>query len=189
MDKYLSIKLKKIEVAKKQLDCALRLHFNEEEEIISKHTLGAASLQILHDLAEKKGMDTYIFGAQFSHLNVDRGKIIKNLRKPQNFFKHSSKEDIDDTIEFVSEMTDLFLIDGCDIYKRLTGIRDPLHTLYELWFVKKYPDIAMDDIYKGRVDEIIGEISIEDRKRFYSILLPEVERVFHPSIKANTERS
>ncbi len=55
MGKAPTIRVSKLNAARRQLNCALELWFSDKDEV-SVHTLAAAAHQIIYDISKKKGV-------------------------------------------------------------------------------------------------------------------------------------
>lgn len=77
----------KIEAAKRQLDCAIRLYY-DEEDTLSIHTLAHASFMVLYDLLKES--DTR---GRYQDMQKNMEKIgWKNINQVPNFLKHADRD-------------------------------------------------------------------------------------------------
>lgn len=148
-----AVKITKLDAAKRQLQTAVRLYFNDEDPI-SICTLTRAAHEIISVLNEKHGKSTMIMSDK---LIVDKYKeeFRKIMNAPKNFFKHADKDPAG-ILDFNPEENEFFLLDGCENYEILTGEKVPHFIIYRNWFYAKYPEVI--NIKWGGGEEI--------RKRF-----------------------
>jgi len=82
------MQISKLDAARRQLDTAIRLYFEESDEV-SVHTLAGAAHVLLTDLHTARNTKTLL------HRYIRPEKIWefeKAVRKPQNFFKHAADD-------------------------------------------------------------------------------------------------
>lgn len=165
------IKLSKLDVAKRQLDQAIKLYFNDAD-VVSIHTLVTSSLQVLNDLGEKQGIKTVIESKIISQFKSSKKRDIRNkIREAQNFFKHA-ETDQEKLLDFDSESTEVFLLDGCLTYEKLVKEKTPYTKLYTIWFYTKNKDMIIDKYYKKNIEEIEKYIKIFNKQEFLIKILP-----------------
>jgi hypothetical protein len=135
-------KIGKIDAAKRQLETAIILYFNEHD-FISIHTLLGAASNILADLLKTAGKSTQIDETLSPYLleNVKK-EVIKGLRKYQNFFKHA-RDDPDDFLDFDPKQTEFLLYAVTNDYSTLTGEQPPLFLVYRVWMLTVYKDVFL----------------------------------------------
>lgn len=94
------IRVNKIEAARRQIDAAIRMLFNNEDPV-AIHTVATAAFRILRDLAD--GIDTPRW-KQFDQMIKPelRREFWQRMNKPANFFKHADR-DRDDVLDNVDE--------------------------------------------------------------------------------------
>jgi hypothetical protein len=118
-------KISKIEVAKHQIDAAIRMFF-DNEDIIPIHTLSRAGFRVMYDIApeneQKKALDAYI----------------KKVGEPRfneitNFLKHADRDpdaDIDDNFGLYTEAGIGFAL---VLYQHQTGTLTPEMKAFAMW--------------------------------------------------------
>ena len=130
--------INKLECAKKQLDTAIEL-FLEDKDEISVHTLAGASNGILIDLCEKNSIMSGIELTFKPLLNKEEHKkLINELRKHKNFFKHANK-DSKDTIEIPDNR--MIIIETVVMYNSLTRRLTPMMVAYYVWLFHSQFDL------------------------------------------------
>lgn len=103
------LKVSKIDAARRQLDSAVRLWF-ENEDPVTIHALVFAAYQIAQDINEKKG-DKSITLLEMTRTIVKPEHVeltMQHFKKPMAFFKHANR-DPNDILDFDPEMTDVFI--------------------------------------------------------------------------------
>ena len=134
------LKISKLDAAKRQLETAIRLYFNEADPV-SIHTLGGAAHTILGDLNKKYGGKPMIVS---DYLVKDEFKkqVRDNINEAKNHFKHADK-DPETAIDFRPEVNEFVLFDACEKYIELTSEKVPYFIIFRIWFACKYPYILM----------------------------------------------
>ncbi len=101
------ITVSKLDAAARQLDTAIVLWF-DGADIISIHTLAAASHQIIHDINKKRGGRDLIYDSLVIKDEYQK-EWVNKLKSPMNFFKHADKDpDPEATIEVHSATANLY---------------------------------------------------------------------------------
>jgi hypothetical protein len=133
-------KVSKTDAARRQLQAAVLLFFNEQDPL-AIHTLTAAGHEILSDLAKLGDvvmpMQQSFLAAGLSKETVDT--IRAELRRPQNFLKHADR-DPEAVLEFSPRVTEMMLLEAVMEYTRLTGESPPLFEAYAKWVGVHEPD-------------------------------------------------
>jgi len=130
------IQITKLDAAKRQLETAIRLYFNDADPV-SIHTLTGAAHSILSDLNKKCGGRPMLI-SDFPIKNEYRKEFKKIITEAKNYFKHADK-DPDSTIEFCPDTNDHFLFDACEKYMELTSEKVAFFIIYKAWYANKYP--------------------------------------------------
>jgi len=102
-----SIKITKLDAAERQLLEAIRLFF-EERDPVCVHTLAAAAVGVLDDLARSKGMSRPLRDSA-RIAPEHRNDWIAAINAAQNFFKHADR-DPDASLEFRPGTTAFLMI-------------------------------------------------------------------------------
>lgn len=125
----------KIDVAERQLCCAIRFFFERRDPIIV-HALVAAGHQVLTDLGNASGAISLLKGKNAS------GENIRSVNYVANFFKHSDRDPQSRiNIAPLSDLTAELLMDGVLMLQRLKG-NIPVDTkVFWSWFITKHQDL------------------------------------------------
>ena len=133
------LRLSKLETARRQLDTAIALFF-EDRDPVAIHTLAAAAHQVLHDLCLKSGLEPTLRNPK-SLDEETRKKYFLGLTTPENYFKHADR-DSDKSLLFVTETTQFMMFDATSLYFNLAkSITREMQTIF-FYCTKKYSWIA-----------------------------------------------
>jgi hypothetical protein len=135
------LKISKLDVAKRQLETAIRLWFHSVDPV-SVHTVAAASHQILHDLGKRHGKSTALRSLREVRPEF-RKKTAKAISRCENFFKHADR-DPDELLNFDPEVTLYYLLDAVVTYEALTKEQVPIFGVLKSWAFIQYPE-AMEE--------------------------------------------
>jgi len=128
-----TIKVSKLDAARRQLETAVRLYFSEADPI-SIHTLTAAAYQVLSDLNRAQGGAPMLKEQIPTWVSPDAtDRVKRKLNEAANFFKHADR-DHGDVLEFSQEQTELLLYDAIRKYRDFTGETVPTLVVYDVWF-------------------------------------------------------
>lgn len=127
----------KIDAAKRQLNTAITLFF-QEGDAVSIHTLSAAAYEVLFAIGKGKIDFDTLAGAQCIK-EEKKDEFLGLLFKAKNFFKHG-KKDPHASLDFDPWQSELFLYDSVRIYHHLTGKQTVEMAFYNLWFMMRYPE-------------------------------------------------
>jgi len=101
------IRITKLEAARRQLDTAIGLWFQEGDPV-SIHTLAFAAHEILHVICRRKGLRGLMFSN--SHIKPEFQKEFdKFIKTDANFLKHA-RDDVESTKDFNTTMGLSFII-------------------------------------------------------------------------------
>jgi len=148
------ITLDKFEAAKLQIISAIKTFFYNWD-VVSTHTLAGAAHQILHDISKTKGKRLSLKDSKM--IKEDKRKeFINAVNRPQNYFKHSDKDQKHKLI-FHHKLTPLYLFDTIRMYILLTGSQCFEMRVFLIWIQLRYPDLlnyppAENDLRKIRAD-------------------------------------
>ena len=158
-----NLSVTKIDAAKRQLNTAIVLFF-DEGDAVSIHALSAAAYQILQDIGKAKIDFDTLAGAEC--VKEEKKKEFRDLLfKARNFFKHADR-DPDAILDFDPWQSELFLYDSMRIYYHLTGKQTVEMRFYNLWFMMRYPGyfnypkdpkgllFQLFDTFKSKVDPV-----------------------------------
>ena len=154
----------KLQAAQRQLIVATQLFFHDSD-VVSIHTLAAASYNILRDLSKHYGVSGMTLKDDFVKNPVPRAQGVKNkgaypVARPQgvqqflttiskanqkkvadwansfeNFFKHADR-DPDGIIELNPDLTELMLIDAWAQYEKFNGDLPCVGKAFKIWSFK-----------------------------------------------------
>lgn len=162
------IKVSKLDAAKRQLEIAIRLYFNDADPI-SIHTLACASHTILSDLNKKYGGDPMI-ASDFLIKDEFKKEISKKMKEARNHFKHADN-DPEATIDFNPEINEYFLFDACEKYQDMTSEKVPYFIIYRVWFASKHPNICIfPNDGNNKINEIIDKYNFNKGEYFSEML-------------------
>ena len=140
MDWQTTIKISKLDAARRQIDTAVRLYFDYGDPV-SIHTLAAAGFEILRDL-DKHGPKTGTFYEDMAqYFRPEYHKVvIDTLRKAQNFFKHADL-DPEAVLEFSVAEPEFLLVGACSKFRDFGGYRSAELGAFVIWSVMQNPDM------------------------------------------------
>lgn len=143
-----NIKISKLDAAKRQLETAIRLYFNEADPV-SIHTLVGSAHQILTDLNKKRGGGPMILSDHLVRKEYKK-EFIRCIFEARNYFKHANR-DPDGVIDFNSDANDFFLYDACEKYQELTG--ENIFIVFRAWFIAQH--IGMFNLTSDEKNKIL----------------------------------
>jgi hypothetical protein len=126
-----SVKISKLDAARRQLETAIILYFHEGDPI-SIHTLAGAAYEVLRGLNKARGGPPMIKDWVADYIKPEFVNEIRTaLNASQNFLKHADR-DADAVLEYEPGQADFLLLDACWAYRRLAGEHLPLLGVFEL---------------------------------------------------------
>ena len=166
-----SIHVSKLDAARRQLEISIRLYFSNADPV-SIHTLAAAGYNIVRDVGVKRAANPMFLKEQLlDDVLPNARKLVRDkLNEAENFFKHADR-DHQAVFDFDPALTELFILDACDQYYRLTGEAPPLFKVFRSWFVANHPDwFAAERL--GAVKSQAPEFVALGRAGFFQQMLP-----------------
>jgi hypothetical protein len=128
-----TLKFSKLDVARRQLETAIRLYFSMGDPV-SIHTLVAAAYEVLRDLNRVHAGEPMLKDVMPNWVRPDaKEKARRKLSEAENFFKHADRDHAE-VLEFKQELTELWLFDACRKYRQLSEELLPVLKVYEAWF-------------------------------------------------------
>jgi hypothetical protein len=123
------IKVEKLEAARRQMETAISLFF-EERDPVAIHTLAAAAYDVIDGINEHRKGNPMFVKRRYTELpgKVDR----KTLNDTQNFLKHADKGP-ERTLDFFPDLSEMLIVDACRTYRDLTGETVPLFEAFSRW--------------------------------------------------------
>jgi hypothetical protein len=173
----------KLDAARRQLRTAIRLFFEEGDEV-SIYTLTAASHEILRRLVEAKGGGSFMKDSDFIKPESKK-EYIDFLNRPQNFFKHADR-DPNGVLDFRPQGTDIWLLD-CVMMQRALSTGPVLREFYlfEVWFNVEYPNLLKPEAVGpilGGIWQFIQELDHDKRKPFFRLLIDRSDLLPMPGV-------
>lgn len=168
-------KVSKLDAAKRQLECAISLYFNEKDPV-SIHTLTCAAYNVLRTLNGSRVWMTQ--DNLHEHIVPGKEKLARELfRKPENFFKHADR-DPEEILDFNPDGSEIPLFEACQVYRALTGESPEKMIAYNVWFKTKYQRIF---IYtpeeRANADRARDFLSSVSRRSYYELMLQALNRI------------
>ncbi len=167
-----TIRIGKVEAAKRQLRTAISLWFNDGDPV-AVHALAFAAYEVMHSVSEKR--DPYRRDLLFDTLWIKdeyRGKWNKHIRKEANFFKHADR-DGDSVIEFNPKLSECFIMFAIAARELCGEQSSDEESIFCHWLTIHRPDLITDD-WKKRISESIPiddiqELRARPKKEFFEI--------------------
>ena len=160
-----SIKIPKLETARRQLDTAIALFFQGADPV-SIHTLACAAYDVIDNVNQNRGRMEMFVKRRYPRLP---GKLsVAEINSVQNFFKHADR-DPEGELEFFPEMTEPIMADACRTYMDMTGESVAIfHCL--LWWFKSREGVAGFDFppeKHGFLQDLLALFASGDRAGFF----------------------
>lgn len=171
------LEISKIEVAKRQLETAIKI-FLSDGDLISIHTLAEASCEILSALKKKKKLGaSFIEEATGEFIRKEkREEFLKRLREAKNYFKHADR-DSDEIFKFYFRYTEFVLWDSCRMYQSIAGEQTSLMFAFGLWFYSEHLNILIEGKEKELMSSCCKDLGLDPRNRKEFLeLLPELRK-------------
>lgn len=147
--------LQRIDAARRELNAAIIMFLNDYD-VVATHTVAAAGLQIVSDLAEKDGKTAGLKWMMETIIPEKHEELGQMFRAPQNFFKHADRAGNDsDTLDYNPESLESYIMLGCLGYHECTGMYTPEMRAFMFWVGLTAPQIFMDSAHKSGVEEYI----------------------------------
>lgn len=164
-----SITLTKLDAARRQLETAVKLWF-DEEDAVSIHTLVAAAHRVVHDVAEHHGMDgaVLIDSNRLTQWGYNAKEFKKAIRQAETFFKHA-ENDPEDTYTFATGQTEFLLYSAIECYHRLDPTKSKMLALYMAWLHFHHPQ-TLSEFGRNKFAEVISFLSTTSRRDFFQNL-------------------
>jgi hypothetical protein len=125
----------KLEAARRQLDCAIRLYI-ENDDMVAIHTLSRAAFRILYDIYPRNRSDGF---------EKDMEQLIQKLgwkefNRLTNFFKHADVDAESFLDEHSRSDTEMGIGFACILYSRIAGKMSPEMKAFDMWMHAMNPD-------------------------------------------------
>ena len=163
---YPLIKITRLEAARRQIETAIGLYFENGDEV-SIHTLSAAAHSIVEALCKKAGRPQMFKDAMLETIRPEHRKTVNNLmRRPQNFFKHAGTMQVDE-IEFARGADDWVLYDATLGYQLLCGKVPDAMLAYRAWFLAQHADLIQSPAEQALINELAPKLLKGTRRQFF----------------------
>lgn len=160
------IEISKIDVAKRQIETAIILYFNNLD-FVSIYSLSYSAKTVLEDVSKKQSIETPV---DIMLKNIKKSKhkeFLKIYRDPANFFKHADR-DASTLLKFHYKITDMILWEAVSLYYGLVNDLPPLFRVFNLWFAINHIDVFDESEIKKNYQKIKESTDLNDRFRFFS---------------------
>lgn len=127
----------KLDAAKRQLDTAIKLYFDNEDSL-SVHTLAYASFKILFDLYPSLHSDG--FSAKVDELIKQPKLGWSRFNRTANFLKHADRDPLDELEYHDAEHVQGTIGLAVCLYRRITGDFTPRMRGFDCWIEALYPE-------------------------------------------------
>jgi len=167
--------LSKLDVAKRQLETAIKLYFSEDDPV-SIHTLSAAAYNILRDLGKNTGANPMMIKQMFLKFVIPgKENVLRNkINEAENFFKHADK-DHELTLNFDTSLPEFFIVDAVNQYCQLTGEDTIWFKLFRGWFIASHPDLFnFPEHTSQQLSRVAPDVIKLGRNEYMRQLLPEL---------------
>jgi hypothetical protein len=170
-----NIKISKLDAAKRQIECAITLYFNESDPV-STHTLASAAYNILRAL--NKGQVWMVKDRISDHIVKGKEKEAMDvLNRYENFFKHADR-DPDDVLNFNPEATETTLWECCTVYRQHTGESPEKMVAFNIWFKLNHHDFFIyteeERQQAQRANQAINSMS---KREYFGLMIMSLNRI------------
>jgi hypothetical protein len=167
----------KIEAARRQLETAISLYFDNGDSL-AIHSLAYASFKVLLDICPS--FDRPDVAQEINQTIASLGW--KNFNATPNFLKHADRDPLETLDRHTIDNVEPTIGFACCIYRRLEGrLTGPMFR-FHLWMQNLYSDEfqvppnsdPMDDALERQATEQIKNLPLEERQRIGKILTEAV---------------
>jgi hypothetical protein len=124
------IRIRKLDAARRQLETAIDLFF-ENGDPVAIHTLACAAYDIIDNVNDSRDGKEMFVKHRYTQLPGRPNRAA--LNSVQNFFKHADN-DPEGELQFFPEMTEPIMADACRTYMQMTGQSVALFHCINWWF-------------------------------------------------------
>lgn len=159
------VNLSKLDVAKRELEHAIKLFFKGGDFVIVHLVISACQ-----DVLEGIGGDKVSFRMEMLKLvkKEKQAYVAGKLKHAYNFFKHADR-DANELLEFNSEASVFLIIDAISMYQSLTHEITGVMMAFRLWFNLKFPDLLLVEEQKKLFTEASMKIDVNNKLFFLEI--------------------
>lgn len=146
-----TIKISKLDAARRQLDSAIRLWFSSDDPV-TIHALVWAAYQIIQDINNKKG-DKSITLLELTRSIVKPEHVedaMRHLRKAMTFFKHANR-DPHDILEFNPEESEHIMLLAIKGIESLGEQVSDVQRVFILWTNIHVPEYFDSSTFKDKL--------------------------------------
>ena len=159
------VNLSKLDVAKRELEHAIKLFFNNGDFVIV-HLVVSACQDILEAIGgNEKSMRMNLIK---SIKKEKQAYLMGKLKYAYNFFKHADR-DSKKLLEFNPEASEFAIFDSIGMYQSITGELTGLMGMFRAWFYLKYPDLLPEQEQKKLFSDFSGEIDVNNKQMFLDV--------------------
>jgi len=153
--------ISKLDAARRQLDTAIALYFNDGDPV-AIHTLAAAAFEVVTGLREHAGQPDELIELIVPEF---RDEFRRMWRASQNFLKHADR-DPEATIELDTSLTETMLFLGAQRYAAIDRKTVPMTAMIG-WFCVQHPDLLLDTPDGRQMREMAARSNYRDRLSFW----------------------
>jgi hypothetical protein len=164
----------KLEAAEAQLVTAIKLFFQDEDDV-AIHTLTRASHEILDTLCAKKNLTRGVIYQGLENIRPElHKKIIDKVNEAKNYFKHADR-DTEETLSWNPKLSEYFIWDSTSLHRQLVGVKQiPEITIYSLWFRLHHDDMWVEANGEASSLDVLlpnskNEFADLSKKKFFEI--------------------
>lgn len=158
------VQITKLQAAHRQLNAAIRIHFEDGDPVVVS-TLAGAAATIFSDLAETRGTRSWDRLAMDAN-KIDQRTYFKVMREAQNFFKHAER-DPDATLNLNPHDVESIMFGAIFTAGPIDGISTS-EQVYQLWYVATRADMFPADFqHLGAADELfpgIRDVPVQEQR-------------------------
>jgi hypothetical protein len=160
-----SIKIPKLDAARRQLDTAIALFFQSADPVCI-HTLACAAYDVIDNVNQSRGRTETFVKRRYPR---QPGKMsVAAINSAQNFFKHADR-DPEGELEFFTEMTEPIMADACRTYMDMTGESVAIFHCFLWWFKSREGAAGFDfpPERRGLLEDLLALFASGDRGGFF----------------------
>jgi hypothetical protein len=167
--------LSKLDAARRQLETAIILYFNDADPV-PIHALTAGAYDVIRDInVHRGGAPVYIKDGLLQSVKPERQEEVRvKINEAQNFFKHANR-DPDKVIKFRPGSTRFLLLEACQKYHELTSELPPLMDLFCRWMMLEVPELFnVPPELVSMTQTLIDKHGPLTRHEYFTLMLPAI---------------